>query len=106
YAAKDAAISTGPSTALVASFSPKRLGTATTIGVAIKIDPPRQSAPAPVTQVQVAFPSDLGLATSGLGLAECDPVALEREGESACPANSRLGSGAATVGVAFGPTLV
>jgi len=99
-------VSAGPATALAASFTPKRLGAATTIAVAIKIDPPRQSVPAPVTQVQVAFPSDLGLATSGLGLAECDPAALEREGEAACPADSRVGSGAASVGVAFGPSLV
>ncbi len=62
--------------------------------------------PAPVSQVQVAFPSDLGLATSGLGLAECDPAALQREGESACPADPRLGDGSATVGDAFGPSVV
>jgi hypothetical protein len=56
--------------------------------------------------VELGFPRDLGLATSGLGLAECDPAALARLGEAACPANSRMGGGSATVGVSFGPALV
>lgn len=96
----------GPPTALSASFTPERLGAATTVKLAIRIQGSGQSAPAPVSQVDLEFPSGLGLATSGLGLAECDPVALQAEGEKACPANSRLGSGFASVGVSFGPALV
>ncbi|HEX3692648.1 MAG TPA: hypothetical protein VHU13_04835 [Solirubrobacteraceae bacterium] len=74
--------------------------------LAIKIDPAAESVPVAVSKVELGFPSDLGLATSGLGLAECDPARLALLGESVCPADSRLGAGSATVGVAFGPALV
>lgn len=47
--------------------------------------------------MQLAYPSNLGLATSGLALAACEPSALELLGVDACPADSRMGSGAALV---------
>jgi hypothetical protein len=56
--------------------------------------------------VSVSYPSDLGLATSGLGLAACDPGALELQGPEVCPANSKMGQGGALVEVPFGPEIV
>ena len=100
------ATSAGPPTALAASFTPKRLGATTAVKLAIRINSPYRTLPAAISQLDLDFPSDLGFATSGLGVAECDPAALQREGELACPANSRIGGGSATVAVAFGPAIV
>ncbi len=47
--------------------------------------------------MQLAYPSNLGLATSGLGLASCPASELEAIGGEACPANSRMGYGSAIV---------
>ena len=56
--------------------------------------------------MSVAYPSDLGLATSGLGLEACDPNALEANGPEACPPDSKMGAGSALVEVPFGPEIV
>jgi hypothetical protein len=89
-----------------AAFQPKRLGASTTVLFSVRIDPAQQSEPLPVSQIEVRYPSSLGLATSGLGLDACDPAALELQGTQACPANSKLGKGSAVVEVPFGPTIV
>jgi hypothetical protein len=95
-----------PGAKLAASFSPKLLGQPTTISFSLSIDPPSTFAPPPVSTVEVHYPSTLGFATSGLGVAECNPVSLEALGAEACPANSKMGSGGATVAVAFGADVV
>jgi hypothetical protein len=91
---------------MAASFTPKRLGASTTVQLAIRIGRPGPTVPTAVSRVELDFPRDLGIATSGLGLADCAPGALELAGPSSCPANSKLGAGDATVAVAFGPTTV
>jgi hypothetical protein len=96
----------GPGVHLAASFSPERLGAATAITFALKIDPPGEAAPPPLSQVDFSYPANLGFATSGLGLASCEPGRLQAEGSVACPADSRMGAGSATVEVPFGPVLV
>lgn len=96
----------GPPTSLTAAFAPKHLGQATTVTFAINIDPPAEAEPPPLREVDFSYPSNLGFATSGLGLASCDPVRLQAEGQQACPANSKMGSGQATVEVAFGADLI
>ena len=72
----------------------------------MNIDPPEASAPIPISAVAVSYPSDLGLATSGLGLAACNPAALELQGAEACPPDSKMGVGSAVVEVPFGPAIV
>ena len=62
--------------------------------------------PPPLTQIDFSYPDNLGFATSGLGLAECDPVQLQNLGSQACPPNSKMGGGSATVEVPFGTDLV
>jgi hypothetical protein len=89
-----------------ATFAPKRLGAATTVTFTLSIDPPAEVAPPPLTSIRVSYPEDLGFATSGLGLAACQPVALEVDGGQACPPNSKVGSGSAIVEVPFGPSAV
>jgi hypothetical protein len=96
----------GPRARLTAAFRPKRLGAPTTVAFTIEIAPPAQGVPAPISRIEFGYPENLGLATSGLGLAACEPTALEEEGTSACPANSKLGQGRAVVEVPFGPEIV
>jgi hypothetical protein len=59
--------------------------------------------PAPLSGIEVFLPAELSVATSGLGVAPCAPVALEALGPAACPANSRMGSGSAIVEIPIGP---
>jgi hypothetical protein len=100
--ASGAQLSAGPPTALRASFVPKRLGAATSVTVAIAIAPDASALPMPISQVEVGFPANIGLATTGLGVTVCEPAALQELGPPACPADSKMGSGEATVAVAFG----
>jgi hypothetical protein len=82
------------------SFNPNRLGARTTIEFGFEVHstiPGR--APSPVTDVDLHLPVGLGLATSTLGLANCEPGALLLDGVSGCPANARIGFGHATVAV-------
>lgn len=105
-AASHSAGAGGPSASLAAAFTPKRLGAATSISMGIRIAPPPSAAPAAVSGIELRFPANLGLATSGLGLASCAPEPLQLFGSSVCPANSKMGSGSAVVAVAFGPDVV
>jgi hypothetical protein len=98
--------STGPSASLDASFTPEHLGQATTVTFALNIDPPAQATAPPLSQIDFTYPGNLGFATSGLGLAACDPVKLEADGGQVCPANSVMGGGSATVEVPFGSDVV
>ncbi|HTC71815.1 MAG TPA: hypothetical protein VK655_02930, partial [Solirubrobacteraceae bacterium] len=106
YARGSAGAPSGPPATLRASFAPKRLGAPTTLSFAVSIDPPAASGPLPLSAVAVRYPSDLGLATSGLGLATCEPAQLEAQEAAACPPDSKMGSGNALVEVPFGPTIV
>ncbi len=96
----------GPAAILSAAFAPKQLGAPTTVKFAVSIDPPPVSGPLPLSEVAVSYPSDLGLATSGLGVATCEPSTLEVQGLGACPPDSKMGQGSALVEVPFGPVIV
>jgi hypothetical protein len=48
-----------------------------------------------MTELDIGLPAGLGLATSTLGLAVCNPAELLEFGPLGCPANSRVGSGRA-----------
>ena len=89
-----------------AAFTPDRLGAASTVTIAIAIDPQPAAQALPLSAIGLSFPADLGFATSGLGLAACSPPALEAEGPGVCPPDSKMGAGSATVEVAFGPDIV
>jgi hypothetical protein len=85
---------------LAVSFAPNRPGSSTAIGFAIKVGSSRS--PSPLTGLSLSFPAGIAYSTSALGLAECDKDRLAEEGPSACPVNSRVGSGTAIVAVPFG----
>ncbi len=77
-----------------ADFKPERLGAPTSMSIAFQISA-SDGLPAPLTSVQLRYPNNLDLATSGLGTATCEPELLQAGGPAACPANSQMGSGSA-----------
>jgi hypothetical protein len=81
---------------LEAGFSPHRLGKPTTIDFGFSVSSSiRGAVPSPVIGVDLYLPAGMGLATSTLGLAVCQPARLLELGLVGCPANSRVGSGRA-----------
>jgi hypothetical protein len=87
---------------LHASFSPDRLGVATTIGFSFHLSMPDGTAPPPLTSLDLRMPAGINYTTTTLGLALCRPAVLLAHGAGSCPANSRLGYGSAYVEVPFG----
>jgi hypothetical protein len=84
-----------PSAQLHAQFDPNRPGAPTTIQFGVSISDAARQVPPPLTEIDLFLPAGLGLASSTLGLAECDPRRLLVLGASGCPANSRVGHGTA-----------
>lgn len=84
---------------------PEHLGATTTIqfNVQVAAGPGSDGAiPAPLTELDLAYPEGFGIGTSGLGVESCAPAALRSAGPSACPPDSRMGHGSAVVEVPFG----
>ncbi len=95
------------SASIGAAFTPNRLGAHTTVSLGFRIvGGGGGGVPSPLTGIDFAYPANLGIATSGLGLAACAPAELEAHGPAICPANSRMGSGSALVEVPFGGELL
>jgi|HubBroStandDraft_2_1064218.scaffolds.fasta_scaffold03144_3 hypothetical protein len=90
-----------PGAKINARFTPERLGAATTVSLGFQLPARDGRSPAALSSMQLAYPANLGLATSGLGLASCSPSELEALGGAGCPANSRMGFGSATVELAL-----
>jgi hypothetical protein len=88
-----------------AALAPDRLGAATTVSLGFEIAAGEQ-APALLTGIDFRYPANLGILTSGLGVASCPPAALEAHGPSICPPDSRMGSGSALVEIPIGPRIV
>jgi hypothetical protein len=87
------------------TFTPYRLGAATTLSFSFQIAAGGAD-PALLRSVDFRYPANLGIATSGLGVASCSPTALEAHGPSVCPPDSRMGSGSALVEIPIGSDLV
>jgi hypothetical protein len=91
---------------LHASLTPERLGAGTTIGFGFTVSTTTGRVPSPLTGVELLYPANLGLATSGLGLATCTAATLETLGPEGCPSESQMGYGAGLVEVPFGPEIL
>jgi hypothetical protein len=87
---------------LQAAFSPERLGTPATVFVGFRISSIPAGNPMPLTNVSLLLPSEMGLATSGLGLENCILSRLEERGAEGCPADSLMGRGTATAEIPIG----
>ncbi len=85
-----------------AGFAPERLGAQTTMSLGFRIRGGSDDPPSPLTGLDLRYPVNLGLATSGLGTASCPIAPLEAHGPSICPADSRMGSGSARVEIPVG----
>jgi hypothetical protein len=87
---------------LHASFSPDRLGASTTISFGFHVETTEGTAPPPMTKLDLRMPAGISYTTTTLGLAICQPAALQASGLAGCPPNSRLGFGSALAEVPFG----
>jgi hypothetical protein len=94
------------SVSLDVGLSPERLGQSTTINFGVHITAPNDSAPSPLTELSVRYPSTIGLAASGLGVDTCSQQRLEVSGPAGCPANSHMGRGSALAEIVVGPETI
>lgn len=94
------------SVSLNATLIPERLGQGTTIGFGFKVTAPAGQVPSPLTELDLLFPGDLGIAVSGLGLDTCSPATLEAWGPTGCPVDSLMGYGSALAEIPFGSQII
>ncbi len=97
------AASAGQSVKLHVAFDPDRAGVRTTIEFGLRISGPNGSVPSPVTGLDLRLPGHMGIATTTLGQANCDPADLIADGLQGCSANARIGFGDATAIVPSAP---
>jgi hypothetical protein len=91
---------------LSATLTPERLGQGTTIGFSFQIDAPAGRVPPPLSAVDLRYPENLGIATSGLGLETCSVAMVEAFGADNCPSESVMGTGSALAEIPVGPEIV
>ncbi len=103
----------GPASALAATpaklsatFVPERLDKRTTLDFGFAFSAPTGQVPPPLTEIELRYPNNLGIALSGLGLEDCGTSTLEASGPAGCPANSVMGFGQAYVGIVLGTTTI
>jgi hypothetical protein len=89
-------------TTMSAAFTPDRLGASSIVSLGFQIRAPAGQVPSPLIGVDFHYPVNLGIATTGLGVASCPPAELQAHGASICPPDSRMGSGSAQVEVPVG----
>ena len=95
-----------PKAKLSAALSPERLGRGTTIIFGFTIATTTGQVPSPLTGLDLYYPANLGIGTSGLGLETCSAATLEIDGPEGCPSQSQMGYGKGLVEVPFGPELL
>ena len=105
WACLPAAADATQSVRLSATLTPEHLGQGTTIGFSFQIEAPAGEIPAPLTGINLRYPENLGVATSGLGLATCSVARVEAFGPRHCPADSVMGIGNAIAEFPIGPKI-
>lgn len=78
---------------LKVAFKPDQAGVRTTIFFGFQISAPGSEAPPPIMRMDLRLPAHMGIATTTLGQANCEPQALLIAGLAGCSANARLGFG-------------
>jgi hypothetical protein len=91
---------------LSAAFTPNRLGQRTTLDLGFSFSAPPGQVPPPLVQVELRYPSNLGIGLSGLGLATCSAPVLEASGPHGCPPNAVMGYGVVLTGIVLGTTII
>jgi hypothetical protein len=95
-----------PQAQLSAALSPEHLGQGTTIIFGFTLATTGGQVPSPLTSLNLYYPDNLGIGTSGLGLETCNPTILERDGPEGCPSQSQMGYGKGVVEIPFGPEIL
>jgi hypothetical protein len=95
-----------PTASLSARLVPEHLGAGTTIEFGLTINPPPGEFPPALREIDLRYPANLGIETSGLGTATCRAATLETDGPPGCPKDSVVGYGSATVEVPFGTEIL
>jgi hypothetical protein len=75
------------------AFLPERLGEGTTVEFNAQIVASSARIPPPLTELDVRYPDQLGVAVGNLGAATCSRKKLEAAGPEGCPADSHMGEG-------------
>lgn len=91
---------------LFASFSPDRLNDRTTLNFGFSLSAPPGQVPPPLTQIQLRYPTNLGIDISRLGLDTCTAQILVASGPRACPPDSVMGHGVVLTGIVLGQTII
>lgn len=95
-----------PQARLHVRFIPERLGHYTTLEFNAAIGVPGGGVPAPMTQLDVSYPHQLGVTVGELGLSTCSLRQLNARGLRGCPANSHMGEGSALAEIPIGPEIL
>ncbi|HTC58755.1 MAG TPA: hypothetical protein VK691_01415 [Solirubrobacteraceae bacterium] len=98
--------SAAPAVKLKVAFDPNVTGERTTIELGLSISGPKGGQSVPVTSLDLRLPAQMGLGSSSLGQANCEPASLIADGLGGCPGNARVGLGNATAVVPVGLGLV
>ena len=91
---------------LTAALTPERLGAGTTLTLAFAIATTSGMVPSPLTRLDLLYPNNFGIATSGLGTTDCTAKILEHQGPAGCPPDSQIGSGTALAVIPIGPEIL
>ena len=91
---------------LGATLTPEHLGQGTTIGFNLRILTTGDAIPPALREVDLRYPQNLGIATSGLGLETCSAAMIEIVGPQGCPSGSVMGIGSAVAEIPLGPEIV
>ena len=83
-------------------LNPDVAGQRTTIEISLRIEGPSGSPPAPMSSFDLRLPDEMGIATTTLGQANCQPTRLLEAGLGGCSVNARIGFGNATAVVPVG----
>lgn len=93
------ALGSAPRVRLGVRFTPYRLGGQTTIVYHLQIAAPDGGLPPSVTAIDLRLPQGVGLATSTLGLTNCETSTLIDSGPGACPSGALVGRGSALIAI-------
>lgn len=85
-----------PSARLRVAFVPDVAGARTTIELSLSIAGAAGQPPPPLRSLALRLPAGMGVATTTLGEANCEPAGLLASGLRGCPADALLGFGTAT----------
>jgi hypothetical protein len=91
---------------LSVALTPEHLGAGTTIEYGFRVLAPHGRVPSPLSGVELLYPANIGLITSGLGLSVCSQATLEARGPTGCAPNALMGRGSALVEIPLGPTVL